>query len=125
MESQTLRKRVRFSIQSLIDFDVQSTLPRTWKDELKSIGIKGETQRHIRNGIFGFVEDEVYHEGLLNAKDDQSFDAVLACLEPEWNKKGQELLPERNDPKFFIWTSKKAARIKGSLTAGVRLKAGP
>ena len=46
------------------------------KDELKSIGIKGEAQRDFLNAIFGFVEDEVYHEGLLDAKDDQTFDST-------------------------------------------------
>lgn len=94
------------------------------KDELKSIGIKGEAQRDFLNAIFRFVEDEVYHEGLLDAKDDQTFDAVLASLEPEWNKKERELLTEGHDPKFFNWMSKKAAMMKESLTSGVRLKAG-
>ena len=64
------------------------------------------------------------HEGLLDAKDDQTFDAVLASLEPEWNKKERELLTEGHDPKFFNWMSKKAAMMKESLTSGVRLKAG-
>ena len=94
------------------------------KDELKSIGIKGETQPDFLNAIFGFVEDEVYHEGLLDAKDDQTFDAALASLEPGWNKKERKLLPERHDLKFFNWMSKKAAMMKETLTAGVRLKAG-
>ncbi|KAL9965864.1 hypothetical protein ACROYT_G029718 [Oculina patagonica] len=94
------------------------------KDELKSIGIKGEAQRGFLNHIFGFVEDDIYHEGLLDANDDETFDAVLASLEPEWNKKERELLPEGCEPKFFNWMSKKADMIKGSLSAGVRLKAG-
>ena len=94
------------------------------KGELKSIGIKGQTQRDFLNAMFGFVEDEVYHEGLPDAQDDPIFDAVLASLEPEWNKKEREHLPEGHNPKFFNWMSKKAAMMKKSLTAGVRLKAG-
>lgn len=94
------------------------------KDELKSIGIKGETQCDFLNATFGFLEYKVYPEGLLDVKDYQTFDAVLASLEPEWNKKERVLLPERHDPKFFNWMSKTAVMIKESLTAGVRLKAG-
>lgn len=94
------------------------------KDELKSIGVKGEAQRYFLNCIFGFVEDEVYHEGLLDAKDDETFDAVLASLEPGWNDKEVELLPEVKDPKFHKWLAKKATMMKETLSAGVRLKAG-
>ena len=92
---------------------------------LRELGIKGEAQRYFLNCIFGFVEDEIYHEGLLDYKDDETFfDALLASLEPEWNRKELEILPEGNDPKFFKWMSKKAAMMKEGLITGVRFKAG-
>ena len=94
------------------------------KDELKSLGIKGEAQRDFLNCIFGHTEDEVYHEGLLDAKDDETFDALLASLESQWKEKELQLCPQETDPKFFAWMSKKAGMLKESLTAGVRLKAG-
>ena len=94
------------------------------KEELKSIGIKGEAQRGNLKHIFRFVEDNIYHEGLLDANDDETFDAVLASLEPGWNKIEREPLPEGCEPKFFNWMSKKADIIKESLSARVRLRAG-
>ena len=57
------------------------------KDQLKCLGITGKDQTAFLNAIFGYVEDNVYHEGLVNSTDDALFDAALASFEEEWNKK--------------------------------------
>ena len=72
------------------------------KDQLKSLGITGTDQTAFSNAIFGYVEDDVYHEGLVNLTDDALFDAALASLE-EWNKKELELNPNSDEAKFYSW----------------------
>ena len=93
-------------------------------DQLKCLGITGKDQTAFLNAIFGYVEDDVYHEGLVNSTDDALFDAALASLEEEWNKKELELNPSSDEAKFYSWMKKRSTMFKESLTDAARVKAG-
>jgi hypothetical protein len=48
--------------------------------KLKSLGIKCEDQCYFICCIVGVSVEEVYHEGLLDAPDTETFDALLMSL---------------------------------------------
>ena len=55
-------------------------------DKLKSLEIKGEDQCYFVRCIFGSSVEEVYHEGLLDAPDSETFDALLMSFEHAINE---------------------------------------
>ena len=47
------------------------------KEQLNSLGIRGEEQTYFLYCIFGTSMGGIYHEGLLDAQDSETFDALL------------------------------------------------
>ena len=93
-------------------------------DKLKSLGIKGEDQCYFVRCIFGSSVEDVYHEGLLDATDSETFDALLMSLQDEMNERELAIRPPGSSPQFFSWLQKHDVMMKSSLTEEARQNAG-
>ena len=93
-------------------------------DKLKSLGIKGEDQCYFVRCIFGSSVEDVYHEGLLDAPDSETFDALLMSLEDAMNERELAIRPRGSSPQFYSWLQKHDVMMKSSLTEEARQNAG-
>ena len=72
-------------------------------EQLNSLEIRGEDQTYLLNCIFGTSMGGIYHEGLLDAQDSETFDAFLMSLEEEINKREKVIRPAGSSPQFYTW----------------------
>ena len=75
-------------------------------DKLKSLGIKGKDQCYFVHCIFRSSTEDVYNEGLLDAPDSETFDALLMSLEDQMNERELAIWPPGSSPQFYCWLQK-------------------
>ena len=94
------------------------------KEQLNSLGIKGEDQRYFLDCIFGTSVGGVYHEGLLDSQDSETFDALLMSLEDQIKTRELDIRPAGSSPQFYTWLQKHGSVMKNSLSKEARRNAG-
>jgi hypothetical protein len=95
------------------------------KDKLKALKITGEDATFFISAVFGCNSSEgIYHEGLIDSPDEESFDSLLSSVDEIWNEKEEEACKSGSEPKFHRWIKQHSSMIKEAMIKDKRVKAG-
>lgn len=94
-------------------------LKKNVEKKLQELGIKGKTKDEVVADIFGRKIGSIHESGLIDAKDAESFDAMLVSLDERWSAQ------HANGKEFHKWFSqRKRPLFVNSAIAPVRQRAG-